>query len=265
MSRNQGIEAGYGSEREVTNRQVYNTFINMASRSPTYSPETRNRLEFEMGINDDDMELDEANTDATEAIGEADKESFDQDELLYITGIKELESNGLVDIGNLASWEVSTFKPTCGVANLRDKSPMTYWQSDGQQPHYLTIKFTKFVEIERLCLFFNYSIDESYTPDRIVILAGTCDYDLIEVKSFDFFEPVGWQFIDFKNISSSNLLKCYLLKIKFVSNHQNGKDCHLRGVKIMSPSSLSTNFTNDNSNDCVEFTSRKFISESLIR
>lgn len=197
---------------------------------------------------------------------------IDHDELLFLNGLKDFENNGLVDISNLASWEISSFKPGNDLKALKDDSSITYWQSDGLQPHSLIIRFTKCVNIQQISIFLNYSIDESYTPDKIAILAGSGEHDLIEVCSLEFFEPIGWQDIEFNNISNSKLLKCYIIKIKFISNHQNGKDCHVRGIRILSPmnlnnsnlnpSSISSTDINDN---FVGFTSKKLLCESLIR
>lgn len=216
----------------------------------------------------------------------------DSEEILFNKGLTELNNLGLIDIGNLAAWEVSSSKQGYDLDQLRDLSPLTFWQSDGQQPHYLVIKFTKCVNIERLSIFLNYNIDESYTPDKLSIFAGTGEHDLIEVITKDFFEPIGWQHIGFENISNSGYLKCYMLKIKFISNHQNGKDCHVRCIKVMSPDNLNSissgvninksidyNDYNDDENnidiysnefklnsvDCVGFTSLKLQSESQIR
>ena len=36
-------------------------------------------------------------------------------------------------------------------------------------------------------------LDESYTPSRIVISAGTGLYDLTQVKDIELHEPRGWQ------------------------------------------------------------------------
>jgi hypothetical protein len=38
------------------------------------------------------------------------------------------EALGLKEIGNLASWTVSTFKPGCGVEALRDDDMGLFWQ-----------------------------------------------------------------------------------------------------------------------------------------
>lgn len=38
------------------------------------------------------------------------------------------DSTGLKEIGNLASWTVSTYKPGCGVEALRDDDTNLFWQ-----------------------------------------------------------------------------------------------------------------------------------------
>lgn len=40
-------------------------------------------------------------------------------------------------------WTVSSAKPGNGIAELRDGSNDTYWQSDGQLPHYINIEFQR--------------------------------------------------------------------------------------------------------------------------
>lgn len=267
------------------NRHVYNTFLSMQG-SPgmriqrhhhqyqhehsTYDmddTESRTRaMELQMGIDVEEEGEEEEGEDDDADEGVEDTQPMEHDEMLYVTGLQEMENEGLVDISNLAASEVSSAKQGCEIINLRDDSTQTYWQSDGQQPHYLTIRFTKCVNVERISLFLNYAVDESYTPDKISILAGSGEHDLINVVTKEFYEPIGWQHIDFKNASNSGFLKCYLIKIKFISNHQNGKDCHVRAVKIMSPMSMNiANSVDHVGNDCVGFTSVKLISELLIR
>jgi hypothetical protein len=38
------------------------------------------------------------------------------------------DATGLKEIGNLASWTVSTYKPGCGVEALRDEDTNMFWQ-----------------------------------------------------------------------------------------------------------------------------------------
>jgi anaphase-promoting complex subunit 10 len=244
------------------NRHVYNTFINMTSRSPSFSPTFENNLTSEQLEREMRLDIETDNIDKSNIT----PDPVDHDELIYNKGLQDLENYGLTDIGNLASWEISSFKSGYDLQQLRDESSSTYWQSDGQQPHNLIIRFTKCVSIKLISIFLNFAVDESYTPDKIAIFAGTGEHDLIQVKTLEFFEPIGWQNISFEDVSNSGLLKCYLIKINFISNHQNGKDCHVRGIKIMSPIQLNLVSSNDEIfDDCVGFTSKKILCESLIR
>jgi anaphase-promoting complex subunit 10 len=111
-------------------------------------------------------------------------------------------------------------------------------------------------------------LDESYTPSKVVISAGTSLYDLIDVKVVELREPRGWQAINIGDYGrkfslsplkpfpltlllmslfqiyshlkntytySSGVVKAFLVQIAILANHQNGKDTHLRGVKVFAP------------------------------
>ena len=57
-------------------------------------------------------------------------------------------------------------------------------------------------------MYFDYIVDESYTPSKIAIYAGTGLYDLTEVKTIDLQQPRGWQTVkvgDFGRKSTSPL------------------------------------------------------------
>jgi anaphase-promoting complex subunit 10 len=43
------------------------------------------------------------------------------------------------EIGDLAVWTLSSAKQGNGVDQLRDNNINTFWQSDGQQPHFINI------------------------------------------------------------------------------------------------------------------------------
>lgn len=78
---------------------------------------------------------------------------------------------------------------------LRDGREDTYWQSDGAQPHIVTLEFQKLVTLSGLALYIDYKLDESYTPQKISIRAGTRINDMKEVKSVELIEPHGWVLI----------------------------------------------------------------------
>ncbi|KAI6711471.1 hypothetical protein JHW43_006027 [Diplocarpon mali] len=142
---------------------------------------------------------------------------------------------GLKEIGNLASWTVSSSKPGCGVDALRDDDTGLFWQSDGPQPHHLNIHFSRLVCILSIRLFLDFEADESYTPTRIALLAGTGYHDLIPFASLSFEQPKGWIDVPLDHVGGGpdgKTLRAFLVQIKVVENHQNGKDTHVRGLKI---------------------------------
>ena len=79
----------------------------------------------------------------------------------------------LVEIGQFAVWSVSSCKAGFGVDKLRDDCTDTYWQSDGQQPHYINISLPRKFAISHVCLNVNVKMDESYTPEKLAIDKST--------------------------------------------------------------------------------------------
>lgn len=147
----------------------------------------------------------------------------------------------LKDVGSLATWTVSSHKPTCGVNALRDPSLASYWQSDGPQPHHLNIHFFKMVAIAYIRVFLDHTQDESYTPIKLQFLAGTGYHDLTEVCTMKFENPRGWLEVDLSMAGGPPIrgwggctLRCMLLEMRILENHQNGKDTHLRGLQLFS-------------------------------
>lgn len=140
----------------------------------------------------------------------------------------------LREISPLASWTVSTYKPGCGVEALRSPSTSQFWQSDGPQPHLLNIHFFKLVSIVRLRVHLDFELDESYTPTRMVFLAGTGMYDLTEFAEWMGEAPTGWVEIGLDGVGcgGGNVLRAMVVQVRVCENHQNGKDTHVRGVQI---------------------------------
>lgn len=161
---------------------------------------------------------------------------------------------GLKEISSLASWTVSTAKPGNGVAALRSPDTNLYWQSDGPQPHLLSIHFFKLVSIVHMRVYLDFASDESYTPTKIQFLAGMGVHDIQEFAEMSFEQPTGWIDVDFTNVgpvehdddddddeegrdvdwSKQPVLRAFLVQVKIHENHQNGKDCHLRAVQLFS-------------------------------
>lgn len=88
-----------------------------------------------------------------------------------------------------------------------------YIRSDGPQPHYVNIQFNHRVNlkvyqfypffyfiyliVQFLAIYLDYALDESYTPSKIQIRAGTGQYDVQEVCTLDLNEPRGWTIVPF--------------------------------------------------------------------
>lgn len=147
------------------------------------------------------------------------------------------------DIGHLAKWTVSSHKFGFGIECLRDDDPDTFWQSvivffvfgvsygetfvsnqcssDGPQPHFITVQFSKKVAIQvnqyyssfkcrgiffpfflsffflqKIALHLSYQCDDSYTPATLCIRAGTGLSDLQDVRLVTFQQPDGWLLFD---------------------------------------------------------------------
>ncbi|KAL9089753.1 MAG: hypothetical protein Q9165_005547 [Trypethelium subeluteriae] len=270
------------------------------SAQPTPIPQTIPSSDFELPSDEDvvaaeaaqraarvelEEEEEEPGQDATgediEAEEEEDDEDGDPDHPPTPSG-PPYAHLALREISTLASWTVSTSKPGCGVAALRSASTDTFWQSDGPQPHTLSLHFFKQVAIVALRVYLDFEADESYTPTRMQFLAGTGPHDLQEWAEMRFEQPKGWIDVDFEGVGEPDVeggeweeeeggegedgvgegagagagaeqgerveedervkaqrywdrrpvLKAFLLQVRILENHQNGKDTHMRGLQV---------------------------------
>jgi anaphase-promoting complex subunit 10 len=143
-------------------------------------------------------------------------------------------------------WQLSSAKPGNGVEQIRDGSNETYWQSDGlKQPHWIQVHFARRVAVSHVCLYLDYSLDESYTPKRLAIHHGMTNQDLQPACSeVDLHEPTGWCVVplpppadplDEEHEEAKGCLRAHLLRIAILSMHQNGRDTHVRQVELYGP------------------------------
>lgn len=96
------------------------------------------------------------------------------------------------NVSELAQLRVSSCKSPHKASFLTDGSLKTFWQSDGPQPHHITVSFPFRVQVASVKLYVDFKEDESYTPSKIAVSAGTSPSDLIEITSNEFNEPSGW-------------------------------------------------------------------------
>jgi anaphase-promoting complex subunit 10 len=168
-------------------------------------------------------------------IGVEEQVDTEEEEQEETTPMIDPATAGLKEISNLGRFTVSSHKPGCGVEQLRSDDLKSFWQSDGPQPHKLTIYFVKRVGIRDIRFYVDYTDDESYTPTKIVFRSGTSENNLIEFATMTLDSPVGWQQVPVAGAGGDpdgNTLVSYVLQMQILENHQNGKDTHLRGIKI---------------------------------
>ncbi|KAK7500533.1 hypothetical protein BaRGS_00008108 [Batillaria attramentaria] len=159
----------------------------------------------------------------------------------------------LREVGNQAVWSLSSCKPGFGVDQLRDESNDTYWQSDGPQPHLVNIQFHRKTTVHDVCIYADYKSDESYTPNRISIRVGNHANDLCEIEQIELSEPSGWVCVPLRD-TNERPFRTFMLQLAVLSNHQNGRDTHIRRIKVRSPAQSS----DVGSGRLPVFTSREF-------
>ncbi|XP_073088717.1 anaphase-promoting complex subunit 10 isoform X2 [Manis javanica] len=198
---------------------------------------------------------------------------------------KQLERTGTVrEIGSQAVWSLSSCKPGFGVDQLRDDNLETYWQSDGSQPHLVNIQFRRKTTVKTLCIYADYKSDESYTPSKISVRVGNNFHNLQEIrqilkhllklsyilfsvlhfflgnisagplvqllcpcdswKQLELVEPSGWIHVPLTD-NHKKPTRTFMIQIAVLANHQNGRDTHMRQIKIYTPveeSSIGENY-----------------------
>ena len=99
---------------------------------------------------------------------------------------------GKSNLSSIAQWTVSSFKEGNGLECLMDPNVDTVWQSDGPQPHLITLQFTRRVSVNQVSIYFDHALDDSYTPKTLSIRAGTYLGDLQEIRHIELNQPRGW-------------------------------------------------------------------------
>ena len=138
------------------------------TQEPDNSQTSTNIAASETGINEEQSFLESVHRDAED--------------------VKQLQ--GLRDISSLATWTLSSAKPGCALPQLRHPSPNFFWQSDGPQPHTLTLHFFKLVAIVKMRIYLDFDLDESYTPTKMKFYAGMSEGGLVEFGSWQVMEIV---------------------------------------------------------------------------
>lgn len=168
--------------------------------------------------------------------------------VLFKLGIQTIESHDLSNVNNLAWWNPSSSKQGNPVENILNDDPNSFWQSDGAQPHLIDVYFSRMMSIALIALYFSISSDESYTPKVFKLYVGTSPNDAVYYKSYHIDHLDGWVGLTFNDNREDALMRCQFIRFVFPINHENGKDTHLRGVRLYSPASKSSGKAASSSN-----------------
>ncbi|KAM3511933.1 hypothetical protein MY11210_004404 [Beauveria gryllotalpidicola] len=199
--------------------------LQQQAEAMAYEDEVMSQEQYEA----EDTSIEEQVEEEEEEAEEEEEEQEEQEVLVDPASI------GLKEISNLGKFTVSSHKPGHGVQELRSDDLRLFWQSDGPQPHKLTVYFVKRVGIRVIRFFVDYQEDESYTPTKILFRSGTSENNMIEFATMTMDNPYGWQDVPISGAGGEpdgNTLVSYVLQMQILENHQNGKDTHLRGIKI---------------------------------
>ena len=125
---------------------------------------------------------------------------------------------------------------------LRDGNLETFWQSDGTAPHLINIQFPHKTSVTKVCLYMDFTLDESYTAKKITVRAGTTQHDLVDVTAIELHKPVGWCQIRLhdsdgahNDMEEDTPLRTHLLQVRILNMHQGGKDTHVRQICVLGP------------------------------
>lgn len=121
---------------------------------------------------------------------------------------------------------LSSFKRDHGLNELLSKDLNEYWATDDALPHGIQFNFYKLTYIEEVRIYLSFTQDDSYTPQEIEVRCGLTASTIESVTSITLMEPEGYLSFNVKK-------DCFILQVLVLSNHQEGKDSHIRNLKIM--------------------------------
>jgi anaphase-promoting complex subunit 10 len=157
------------------------------------------------------------------------------------------------EVTDCAVWSVSTAKTGSGLKFLLDNDTTTFWQSDGNQPHFLTAHFPCLTAVEDVYLYLDYKADESYTPAKLSVRTGLCSDDIEETNVVEIEdEPTGWVRVPIlarddipADATKAQLIQLakerspcssvFVLQVGILANFQSGRDSHVRGIRVVGP------------------------------
>lgn len=121
--------------------------------------------------------------------------------------------------------KLSSAKKYHGLKELLSKDIDNFWHTEGNLPHFIEISFPKKTFVSAIELTLMYSLDDSYTPYNIEIRAGMIKSDMSVVLNTLLVEPEGPTSLEINR-------ECFFIQVVVVLNHQEGRDTHIRGLRM---------------------------------
>jgi len=76
---------------------------------------------------------------------------------------------------------------------------------------------------------------------RLSIRSGTTTHDLTDICTIELNDPMGWVTIPLRDPGNKDApLRTHLLQVKVLTMHQNGRDTHIRQLKVFGPRATQT-------------------------
>lgn len=97
--------------------------------------------------------------------------------------------------------------------------------------------FPRKTYVSELALYLDFKNDESYTPSKISVNVGNSTSDLWEVQTVELDEPLGWFNFSLGTMKGEEfkVAKIHLAQFVVLQNQHNGRDTHIRQVKLFGP------------------------------
>ncbi|KAF7684137.1 Anaphase-promoting complex subunit 10 [Astathelohania contejeani] len=129
---------------------------------------------------------------------------------------------------------LSSYKRDHGLKELLSENENEFWHTDDNLPHFIEISFIRRTYIDHIELFLSYSLDDSYTPEKIEVKTGITKDSMESIITLSFTEPDGPIHIDIGK-------DCFFIYLIILSNHQEGRDSHVRRLRVFSYDEIPCN------------------------
>ncbi|KXN68399.1 galactose-binding like protein [Conidiobolus coronatus NRRL 28638] len=136
------------------------------------------------------------------------------------------------DITSECKLRVSSYKYGYPPTEMIDNSLETYWQSEGQLPHTIILKYSRQILLSKLKIYFDFPMDESYTPNLFTISLGNRINDYKELTKVKGEVQPKWIEVNCKLFNNNRPIPTFNIKLTILNNMEDGRDSHLRQIRI---------------------------------